>query len=548
MNKLLPNTYRIHYFIIAIISLVAGLLLYTLLPGKQEMWMFVNSDTRYMAAIYTDLFVHHTGLHGWHLPASPNFFPDMLVFSLLMALLKGPLLTAMVYGVLQLTTVLILVNILIRTFDPEISVNRLYILSLVILFLPFSSILGESHLLPSQLLFNGYHCGFFINSLLATIFYVKYVRSGKRSLLVLMSALSMVAVVSDKLFIIGFTGPLLVVSLVNYFHASRDKRHLVVTAAIIVSTLAGLGLFKLISASEAITFIPTTWKTFNFQNIGGSFSTLVIHMKSIIIKAPFQRLLVLMTLFFMLGAPPFLLAFLKRFLRNSENQAFHRQYNLLLYMSMFTFMVFWTPVINGSYVGPAIIRYNYAALIIGSLGFIYLLLYFFPVRKSLPLLRKYFAYACSLGILIFLLLTGIKHQVGKGLSDFAGYYPESTRLLDSLKSEHQLKYGVSEYWQALSQTQYSHNGLRLYTVWDDSFRPWYHVTNENWYHDGGKGIHANPVFNYLVVDRFKKTEKLGELFGSAMDTLCNKPDLVVIKVPDFKFDSETREIYLLNQP
>lgn len=546
-HRVTAKPYGLYFFLIAIVALLAGFLLYGLLPGKQEIWMFTNSDTCYMSAIYTDLFVHHSGFSGWHLPASPNFFPDMLFFSLLMAIFKGHALTSMVYGVLQLTTVVVLINVLLLSFDPKIPVNTLFLLSLPVLLLPFSSIQGESHLLPSQLLFNGYHCGFFINSLLATIFSLRYIRSGKQVFLGLVAAVTVLAVLSDKLYIIGFVGPLLVLSMLNYFGSSHRRQHLSLAATIVVSTLVGFSIFRLLSLSDAISFIPTSWKMFNFQNIGGAFSNLVIHMKSIIIKAPLQRLLVLTSLVFLAAAPVYLLAYLKKFLRKEDGSPFHRQYNLVLFAALFTYMVFLTPVINGSYVGPAIIRYNYAALLLGSLGFIYLLVIFIPLGWNLPMLQSYFAYAGLVLLLFFLLITGVKTQGGKGISDFANYYPATSRVLDSLKNEYQLTYGVSEYWQALSNTRFSRNNTRLYTVWDESFRPWYHAGNEHWYHDGGKGSHANPVFNYLVVDLFKNTGKLQELFGSAMDTLYTGPDLTVIKVPDFKFHPETREIYLLSE-
>ena len=544
----LRDPFLIHLLIIAIISVGAGLLLYGLLPDKYEIWMFVNSDTRYMTAIYTDLFVHKSGLSGWHLPSSPNFFPDMLIFSLLMTLLEGHELTALVYGVLQLTTVVILINILIKTFDPELRAGTLFFLSLSILILPFSSILGESHLLPSQLLFNGYHCGFFINSLLAAIFSIHYARTGRRYFLVLAASISLLATLSDKLFIIGFVGPMLSLTLFNYFHRSRPRRYLILAGGISLSAIGGLGIFELISSSDAITFISTSWKVFNFQNIGPSFSELVIHMKSIIIKAPLQRLLVIMMLLFFVASPVYLLANLRRFMEEEEASPFRSKYKLLLYLALFSYMVFFTPVINGSYVGPAIIRYNYAALLMASLGFIYLLHILLFSRLKTAVIGKYLAHVCAVLLLLLLLQNGTKNQAGKGLSDFINYYPESARILDSLKSQHQLKYGVSEYWQALHNTQFSENDVRLYTVWDENFRPWYHATNENWYHDGGKGSHANPVFNYLVVDRFKQSDKLHQLFGSDMDTLYDSPDLRVIKVPEYKFDRDSREIFLLNKP
>jgi hypothetical protein len=341
---------------------------------------------------------------------------------------------------------------------------------------------------------------------------------------------------------------MLALNLFNYFHRSRPRQHLILAGCISFSALGGLGVFALIAASDAITFIPTSWKVFNFQNIGTSFSELVIHMKSVIIKAPLQRLLVLMMLLFLLASPVFLVLNLRKFFKEEASSPMHTKYQLLLFLALFSYMVFFTPVINGSYVGPAIIRYNYAALLMGSLGFIYLLMILLFSRLKLPVIGKYLAHVGAILLMVLLLVSVIKNQGAKGLSEFINYYPESARVLDSLKSQQQLKYGVSEYWQAHYNTQFSKNNIRLYTVWDEYFRPWYHVTNEHWYHDGGRGIHANPVFNYLVVNRFKHTDKLHQLFGTDMDTIYDTPDLRVIKVPEYKFDAETREIYLLQGP
>ena len=140
-----------------------------------------------------------------------------------------------------------------------------------------------------------------------------------------------------------------------------------------------------------------------------------------------------------------------------------------------------------------------------------------------------------------------KYEVKTGIRDYLAYYPDKARILDDLKDEHQLKYGIAEYWDAKLMTSFSRNGVRLYTVFDEGFTPWYHVANKNWYHDGGKGANKDPVFNYILTDGFKKTSKLNELFGTRMDTIFNNQGTVVIKVPEFKFEKESRQIYLIGR-
>jgi hypothetical protein len=223
-------------------------------------------------------------------------------------------------------------------------------------------------------------------------------------------------------------------------------------------------------------------------------------------------------------------------------------YSLTLFLLLLVLLILFTPVINGYYRGPSHIRYNYPALIMGSAGFVYL-----AARLLSPFvlpfwLKKYFTSFCTILVFIVLLVWGVKNDALKGLRKYVSHYPESVRVLDELKTEHDLKYGLSGYWQAKYSTLFSRNDLRLYSISNKSFTPSsFHAHNDNWYYDGGRGSHANPVFNFLETSAFSNTEKLKQLFGEKMDTLYKQNDLMVIKVPDFKIDRESREIYLTVQ-
>jgi hypothetical protein len=140
------------------------------------------------------------------------------------------------------------------------------------------------------------------------------------------------------------------------------------------------------------------------------------------------------------------------------------------------------------------------------------------------------------------------HQTKEGIRKYVHYYPEKSRILDQLKDEHGLKYGIAGYWHAKQATIFSHHDVRVYAVFDEDLKPFYHVTNENWYHDGGKGVHANPVFNFLFADsRYNTSDKLIEVFGNRLDTIYAKHETIVIKLPDFKIDRRTRTMIPLNQ-
>ena len=208
--------------------------------------------------------------------------------------------------------------------------------------------------------------------------------------------------------------------------------------------------------------------------------------------------------------------------------------------------VYFAPVINGSYVGHAIIRYNFAALITGSVGFTYLLLRWLT---KIPPVRKLLSFAVLLltaGLIGLYMAIALNHRFFSGIQSYVNYYPRLSEILDQLQEEHDLSCGIANYWEAKKTTIFSTNDVRLYAVSDGTFRPTYHVTNENWYHRGGQGRFADPVFNYLVTDGFRHTGKLHELFGERMDTLFNREGYTVVKVPPYLFERGSREIFLID--
>jgi hypothetical protein len=454
----------INILLVMLLVAVAGILLFSLLPERQAMYLFENSDALYMPALYQDLFVHRSGLSVWHLNGAPNFFPEMLLFFPLMAVLKSTSLTIMVYGVVQMLLIMFLMDRFLHLADMQISKITRY--------------------------------------------------------LVLLSFL--------------------------LFQKGKKKSYLVLITLAGLTTLLALFIYRMMNFLPAIDMISTGTKMFQFDQIPKAMGNFLHHMKSVIIEYPIQRLLLLATLLFILGAPVFLIRHLSLYLARKLNPGMDNSYALILYLSLFVLLILFTPIINGYYVGRSLIRYNYAALVIGAAGFVYLAAVLLSSYKAPRWFKKYFTRACTTLLLAILLMVGVKNQALKGLRNYVNHYPESVRVLDELKREHGLAYGLSGYWQAKHSTMFSRNNLRLYAVSNGSFKPSYHVTNENWFHDGGKGSHANPVFNFLETSAFNDTEKLKELFGKHIDTLYDQNDLLVIKVPDFKMERESREIYLLD--
>jgi len=524
---------------------LAGILLFALLPERSAIRLFVNSDALYMPSLFKDLFVHRTGIPVWHLNGAPNFFPEMLLYFTLMAVMKHTTLTIMAYGLVQMWLILFLMDRLFLVADVHVSHRTRYLLMLTYLLVPLSAVLNEGHLIPSQLLLGGYHAGFFINSLLAAILAFSYLKKGGVKKLIWLALLILLASISDKLFLMGFVAPFILFSLFHLFKKEKQAGYLLLIAVTGLTTLLALFAYRMINFLGAIEMITTGRKMFQFEQIPDAMSNFLHHMRAVIIDYPTQRILVLSTLLFLLGAPVYLILSLKKYVSGLLDTKKENSWAIVLFLFLFSIIILAAPIINGYYVGPSLIRYSYAGLVMGTAGLAYLASNLLSPLISRFWLRKYLSSFCSLVLLVLLLVTGIKNQALSGLKKYLDHYPESVRILDELKEEYGLKYGLGGYWQAKYSTMFSRNDLRLYSVANRTFRPGYHVTNENWYHDGGKGVYANPTFNFLETSAFKDTERLHELFGEDIDTLYNQNDMLVIRVPDFKIRREDREIYLL---
>jgi len=535
---------QVNILVLRFLVLVSGLWFFSLLPGHQGIRLFVNSDALYLPSLYRDLFVHHSGLKGWHLNSAPTFFPEMFLYFPLMALLKGATLTSLAYGLVQIGLMMLIADRLLLLADAGISSMARYLITFTFMLFPLSSLFGDGLIIPAQLFLSGYHSGSFLVSMLAMIWALEYTKKGGGTRLILIGGITFLAVISDKLFIMSFVAPVLIFSLIQGLRPGKRTRYLMLMPLLVLTTVLALIAFRLIDNSPFIDFIPVRSKMFQFPEIPEAVASLATHFGHVVVNYPVQRWLVLPSLIFLLLAPVYLAMYLKPYWGRKLESAREIFYSLTLFLFLFVLCVLLTPVINGYYRGPSHIRYNFPALIVGSAGLIYMMDRFLAPVAFPSWLKKYATSFCTLLLFMVLLVWGINNEAGEGLRRYVSHYPEPVRILDELKDEHGLKYGLAGYWQAKHSTILSQNELRLYSIRNKTFRPSpFHAHNENWYFDGGKGRHANPVFNFLETSAFNDTEKLTDLFGEHMDTLYQQDDLLVIKVPDFKIDRESGEIH-----
>jgi hypothetical protein len=79
------------------------------------------------------------------------------------------------------------------------------------------------------------------------------------------------------------------------------------------------------------------------------------------------------------------------------------------------------------------------------------------------------------------------------------YVPEYVRLLDQNARQYGLKYGIAGYWQARMITLLSKTGLRAYPI-DGMIRPFYIVSNQDWFVSSVEDRAKKPCFSFIVLN------------------------------------------------
>jgi len=540
-NQLEKYSGPVSFSLSLLLSLGFLLIIFSDIGDTSLTGMYTSSDKIYQPLIFRDIFIDGSGITGWHLNAAPNFFPDMFVYFILMAIFKEVLVTDFVFSLVQYFSFLLLIYWLYRQLNRQYSIKYTALFVFLMFFILLIPVYTDRFLLTFQFISISYHFGSAIMTLLAFNLLLAWFRTRKH--LAWLCLVIVLGVISDRLFLVQFVFPLVPLAILLFWKTHR-KLLLVPLVAVAGSTIAGLLFFRLIVLSDAISIIGTGFKMFNFENIQPSWVNLMNHMSGIFREYHAERGFLLIAMLAFTGALIFLLMRLKKIFSDAIPNERKPGIYMVIVFTIFMPVVFLMPVINGAYVSPAIIRFNIMGLAMGAILLPLLIMTWEPLRERINRILQYLLPVTSLLFVVVFVVRLNNARFGEGMENYFNFIPKRAQVLDELKEPFDLKYGIGGYWQAKRTMAYSRNGVRLYTV-NEHFNPWYHTMNKNWYHEGGKGAHKDPVFNFISLDTYKNTDKLFEIFGNRVDTIYNDGGIVIARLPEFRFDRNTREIILL---
>jgi hypothetical protein len=497
-----------------------------IVPG--DYWIFFNSDTLHLPYMYKDIFVDGNGLRDWNLPASPNFFPDMLLYFALMFAFNDYIIASFVFSVVQYLLILCLFACILKLVLPGNSKIVASISGLFFTMFLFDAVFSNDFHFTFLLLSNAYHNGSFVMTLLGLALTFSYLHSGNRNILYLIAGVSWLAIISDRLFIIMFSLPFIVISLIYIYSGFRNMFRPLLGANLIGLVL-GLATTKIFVQTGYIYFAQPH-KMLDLGNFTASLTILFDQLFTYFLQFNFKTAIVL----FGLISVFFVCMFWVKIFYLSKDKRGNPITIYLLFTILFSGFVFFAPVINGNYSGWDTLRYNIGFFFLAMLN--WGMIVFLLMEKGTVQSKSYKKLRVIVTTLAVIALSaGIYRYSIDGVHSFFTYYPKEVKAFDDVAEKYDLKMGVGHYWIAKHTTMFSKKGVVIHPVFDD-ITPYYHTTNENMYYAD------STIYNFIVLNRFVDTiscrTNLGE--GVLLDAGAN---LKIIKVDPFKFDKETKQAY-----
>ncbi len=523
-----------------ILNLLLCILIFANLPG-QQMPVYFNSDTLYVPSIYRDLFINHNGIAGWHLNGAPNIFPDMILYFVIRSFFSSFIPAMFTYSLLQVMILLILLMIVYKQFIGEADYTVFITGTLLMTLFLLVSLINKDFGYTFYMFSISYHMSAFLMALFCLIFLIRFLKYNRTSALLIMFFTAIVAIINDRLFMVIFSIPVLSLSVLILKDSLYRKRLIKVLAADVLSGGIALPLFTLLRFNSPIRIISLSWKVFSFDLIPASVKMFWGQHNDYLSKMGVSGIIDILFLLSLIIHSILLTRKLLSYFRNKDTDLPELIY-LLLFVAITTITLV-MPLINGSYSGWDMLRYNIYSLYLGVFSYGYLI---YKFKQAIPAVHiQVFAVMASLflAVTVYTAHEFQKTGVKSGLHNFLHYYPEKVACMDSLAWKYNLHNGIATYWEAKYTTMFSKKGLCVFTVYSN-LNPWYHVMNENWYYFEDGSENKLRIFDFIITNQILP-DTIIKYLGLPEDTLRCGADTEILKMKSFQYSRKQRRPFLL---
>jgi hypothetical protein len=512
------------YFISFALNIFLTIVLFSSLTNK-ELAVYFDADDLFIPALYKDLIINNSSIHGWQLGTSTYLFPNIIAYFTIQTITKNFILTAYLLSLIQFAVFILFINKVVKEASIFFSND---ILTMANLLISFFILIGVNEYRIALHYYYPLHMGVFIIALINIYFSLKFLKKPYKKYIIFITLLNILAIASDGIYIVFYILPSLV-ALSLTFLKNKNKNFKELFFINLISLLAG----KLFLWLLKLTF------QFKSQEPGIIFSNILSSL-TVCLNQFYDNLFSgnLKTIIWLLSITSFILTLVYIFINikseKNAKQSYH--YFYIWFIIAFSVIVFFAPVLTGIYFDYSNIRYNIFVYYFLLGNFAFVLLHLFNVQKLL----QYINIIVVLFIIIYILLKVSFSDVYKGIKRNLNYYPEIAIVVDQLSKSENLKAGVADYWQARVITMFSKNEKLVNHVYLSRLSPFNFLNNMNnyLYYPNDSIIWYNFIVNHSNVD----TTFIRSTFRDYEVINCG--NYSIIKVPEFKYDPYNFSIVL----
>ncbi len=519
------NTGKIFYFLT--FALVPVLVL-AIFSKEYRVYDYVfNPDSLYFSSLYQGLFVEGYPFKTFWLNPSILLIPDAAIYFTTMAITGDTIITTFIFGILQHLLIFIGILLIFRKLFSEDSWLLAGFAGFMMMMFLLGAILSNDIIFAAFALVSTNHVGAFVMMLFTLTLSLSYLNRPKIPTLVWIFILSMLSVFSDRIFILMYSLPILFVLTLQYIN-NKNRASLILSLSIILSTSLGVLLQNFVDGR--FLYLSPTPDVISFVNILPAFKTMMADLAGFILALNTYTIIILLSLL------SWILQFFIsiKLIRKGDFKSPLSFY--ILFSVIYIQIIFWMPVVTGTYIAKHILRYNISAFYLSMINIPIIIYYFSSLRFNKKVITGLLKITCLVLFIVFMAI-GTSHLSRSGIRNFFNYYPEFVKEIDEIATQENLLNGVGHFWISKPITTFSKNEVKIYHSWPN-FVPYFHVNSRMSYTGAGQ------IFNFAVISSFDDKNAYRKYLDVEGRTVKNGNTEVLI-LPPFRFDNVTGLPYLV---
>lgn len=478
---------------------------------QQQFLLLFDSDYVFAYLFSKSILVEHATIKTWDLGTCTFLFPNIFIYSFLFLFTQKVVLTHLFFGIIQITGLAYLLRKLGTIIYSDASKTALLLIDfgLILFFI-------QPNVLYTKQLFVPIHTGAFLTGLLSLLFVFLYYKTNRSKYLILVAILSILSIVSDKMYLEFFTIPVCLISI--FLIINKKKEGFKIVLYVIASTILGEMLYRLFVYCHwfSMTELPL--------HLSISWDALLNYMR--ILKNSLQGNIVM--LFFFVFSLVVWVIELFRIVRDGFLLRLTNFRTLFgIYYVAFFGITMLSPILFNVFYTVESIRYICFAPFI---SLVFLLFYCTDLLNT----KKRYKTIVIVSYLLLLMVLFVVSLRNIQIKTF-DYRPNNVCFIDEMVPKYSLKNGVAGYWNSNYYNAFTHTQTSIHAT-SEQLNTYELLCDKRKYYFDGQS--KKTIYTFLYPCSYFNNAFIKAYFANDLQLITNGTDSM-FKTPEFYFDTNT---------